>query len=583
MSSHQLLLVTTMIAGLGGVASAEYRDDLNRVAESVKQTPPARGIDRAPMGPPTWCPPPSGAPSEAGFHVVLESYYRSPDTRIDALIDAATRLCKNDPRQPIIQKAAAEVQQLWMNRFGLSAADAVDSMRLSIDPARIDAEKQRLCDAITLDDELGGADRAFMQARRELFDCPGSTDDKISQVAGTSPMAGLVPWLDSSAHPADPLVELAFVAFEARAYARSTDPDKALLGYAISQFDIASLDRQKVLAMAQVAPYRGNDFARVQIKETLGALKLDLMKVGDLVRARTAKDPDWKELILTSPERGRRDWLAGAANYAAALQRSTAFEQAAFGGSRRAIAGCTKILEPDLVGVLQPLAKPSVDVLIDEINKSPVAGLLFRRYQACVAADGDADAAREMIRIPGIRVIRGPRAAAYYATIDALGKIRADRARFAVSERDVPFDREDILFHLTENLAHGKGTPTAYQISTEAGMIETIKQNPDGLAITFKTDKRQVWQQTCVPTDRIIMITSNGSLIYDHKCTGKLVIADKAPAPILVPTALAARLAVGRRIAFGVSNTQDRRVSMPYVVFADGQGKNVVAFFGIGL
>lgn len=571
---------------VAGEASADYQGDLQRVAGEIKQTPPRPGVDQAPPASgarPAWCGPLTEAPYLGGLTSHLGSYYDDPKNKVYALVGAAEALCKNDTTQPVIKLATREIVQIWMNLNGLSAADAVESLKITATKGARDAGQKQTCDNLKLDDEVGGADRAFLRAKRDLFDCPGRSDDRIAQM-GSSPMAALVPWLDSSAKAPDELVRLAFVSKEVEAFMQATGDfrEKTLLNHAIGQFDFKDLDPKAALYAVENDPaFKGNVWARVVVKETLGQTRLGLMAMNDEVKKKTDKDPDWKELLITAPQRGYRDWLAASAKYKAELQRSAEFEQTAFGPSRKAMMGCSKTLKADLAAVLKPLKRETAKDLIASINAHPIAGLLFRRYQACVAVDVDEMAAREMYRLEPIRVIRGPRMAAYYATIDALGKIRADRTKFALQESDVPFDREDILNKLAFSLFKDGGT--AYNVFDGKGVIKATKKGPDGINVVFAKDKQQVWSQTCKQLNRIVMFANDGRPIYDQSCTGKVVTADLSPDPINVPPVLAASIAVGRYVVFGVSNSAAKRISMPFEVYADKKGKNLVAWYGIEL
>ena len=64
---------------------------------------------------------------------------------------------------------------------------------------------------------------------------------------------------------------------------------------------------------------------------------------------------------------------------------------------------------------------------------------LFGRLAACAAVDKDAGYANVLLDImkSKLRYSRGPRTAAYYAALAALGEIRADRAKFPVDDSDL--------------------------------------------------------------------------------------------------------------------------------------------------
>jgi len=306
------------------------------------------------------------------------------------------------------------------------------------------------------------------------------------------------------------------------------------------------------------------------------------------VQKLAAKDPDWKSILIDAPQKGAADWTAAAAKYKAELQRSAEFEQMMYGPSKKAFAGCEAPLKKDVAAVLKTLKRDTAKQLVEEMNAHPVAGLLFRRYHACVAGAGDPGVSAEMRRIKGIRVLRGPRQAAYYATIDAIGKVRADRAKFAIEEHDVGVSRDDVLDQLAFDLANETKHPSPgggdYHIWEESGVVKSAAKGKDGLKVVFAVDKQQRYIETnCTTTNHIIMFDHDGQPIYYRKCKGSVQTVDVSPNPINIPLHLVEGVAVGKLLSFGVSNSQERRISMPFEIYADKKGHKLVTWYGIGL
>ena len=205
-----------------------------------------------------------------------------------------------------------------------------------------------------------------------------------------------------------------------------------------------------------------------------------------------------------------------------------------------------------------------------------------------MAGAGDPGAAVEMRRIEGLRVLRGPRAAAYYATIDAIGKVRADRAKFPIEEHDVGVSREDILDKLVGALAHESKNASPgggdYHIWQEGGVVKTAAKGKDGIKVVFATDKQERYVETsCVETNHIVMFAHDGRPIYYRKCKGSVQKVDVSPNPINIPAHLAEGITPGKLVNFGVSNSQERRISMPFEIYADKKGHKLVTWYGIGL
>ena len=588
MRTSVVLGVAVMLAG--SEAAADYKSDLERMAGEIKQTPPRPGVDQA--GPasgarPAWCGPLTEAPYGGGMTSHLGSYYQAPDTKLYALVGAAQALCKNDTAHPVIKRATQEIVQLWMNAYGLSAPDAVESLVLTTKEGARDAGQKATCQALEIDGEVGGAERAFVVAKRHLFGC--NVETSISLVSGAT-MEAAIPWLDSSAKPFDELVRLAFVSTETEAIVRSLkfgerEGMKRLTHYAIGQFDFKALDAKAALhALDNDPALKGNQFARVVVKETLGLTRLALLEVEAAVKKKTEKDPDWKEVLITAPQKGYNDYLAASAKYKAELQRSADMEQVMFGASRKAAAGCQKTLKADLVGILKPMKKDTLKDFLDSVNAHPVAGLLIRRYQACMAVDGQPDAAAEMRRMEhGIRVLRGPRQAAYYAVTDAIAKIKADRDKFPLEPGDVEVHRTDIIDKLTFDLMKG-GNAGAYGVWDGTGVVKTVKKSKKGVYVVFAKDKQERYiESDCTTTNRIVTWDHDGRPIYYRKCKGGVQKVDVSPDPINIPEGLTEGVAPGRTIVFGVSNSADERISMPFLIYKDKKGKGLVTFYTIPL
>ena len=68
-----------------------------------------------------------------------------------------------------------------------------------------------------------------------------------------------------------------------------------------------------------------------------------------------------------------------------------------------------------------------------------------------------------------------------------------------------------------------------------------------------------------------------------RKCKGGVQTVDVSPDPITVPPGLAEGLAPGRMVVFGVSNSGAKRISMPFLVYKNKQGKQLAAFYTIPL
>lgn len=546
---------------------------------------PGPGLAKAPLRAPAWCSGKSSGKYTPGEALDSARAQLSQMDRywMDALLGAAERICDGTMTDPATQRAGAFIEQHWINRMGLSSADAVESIKLRLDKEAFDEGKKRLCGALTVSEEVAGPERMHMGAKRALFDCGG---EDVRSVA-TAPMVKLVAWIDASGTEPDELVRLAYVAFEAEGtLVTPSARDKRITFYVMDQLDYKALQPAKVLALLATDPYKGNPYAQAVVKEQLAGARMQIAAIEDEVQKRTAKDAEWKTLLVTAPQQGFDAWTAAAAKWKAELARSNEFEQKAYGPSRKALEGCAPALGKDLATVLKSLKRTTREELVQQVNESLVAGLLIKRYVVCLASDGQPMVASGIRKHLGdVRVTRGPRAAAYYGAIDALNKIREDRAKFPVEATDLPFDRTELLDDLASDILSSKKYDTTGFTDVQKGVVKTAKKGPKGVAITFNPAKRQVYTESCTTTNRIVMFDHDGRPIYYRNCkpTG-LVWVNEAPAPIVIAPELAGAVKAGRTLVFAVVpyNYGDR-MAMPLEVYADKTGKKMVGFLGLGL
>ena len=572
-------LLATLSLSLAAVSTARA-EDMSRLAEAVeKPVDPLPGLEKAPLRAPAWCTGKSGASFSPGSVGRQLTDIRYP---LDALPVAAEQLCGAPPNDPTVQKAGQLIEQSWINMWGVSSKDAVETIRYHFDKDAFEATKSKLCGALKVSAEVGGAEKAFNSAKRDLFDCGG---DSIRTVA-TAPMIDLVAYLDASGTPPDALVRLSYLALEAEATLGEGDyRDKSILFTIMDQVEAKAFTPDQALAMLTQPPYAGNIYAQATVKEQIGLYLKHQREIDADLAARTGKDAEWKQLLVTAPQKGIAAFTAAATKWKAELQRSAEFEQLAFGPSQKALVGCAAPLKKDLQAVLKSVKHGTVDELVAAAGEGMVAGVLLQRYVVCLAADGEPLLASGFRKhLPSIRTVRGPRVAAYYAALDALNAIREDRAKFPVEAQHLPFDRTELLESLALEILSTKKYDTVGFTDVGQGIVKSAKKGPKGVAIDFLPKKRQIYTESCTTTNRIVMFDHDGQPIYYRKCkaTG-LQWIDEKPAPILIPEAQAAGIKAGVLLDFAVVpyNYGDR-LAMPLHVFADKKGKKLTAFFGIG-
>ena len=365
----------------------------------------------------------------------------------------------------------------------------------------------------------------------------------------------------------------------------STNDDfrkRALVEWVVDQIDFPLVDANAVNKIVD-QDYKGNPYVRVTIAEAFGDLRKSRVAYDAWVKAQT-KDADWKSLLIDGPQKGIAAWNAAATKYKDALARSNAFEHAALGPRRKAMAGCEPALRKDVAALLKTLKHDNEAQLKQEIGDSEVGGLLLQRYTVCMAADGDAMAARQIDSqaLDHVRVIRGPRVAATLAAADALNTIRDDRPKFAIDDKGTfPRFVNEPLKDVYEDMS-GKRSKDAFGFGVwhEKGVIKSATKSGDVVKIVFVPDKHKVNLSQCTTTNHIIMFENDGTPIYAQNChvTGT-AIEDFRPEPIEVSAQHAGGLTPGRFMEFEVARGKER-LSMPTRVWTDKNEKKLAAWYG---
>jgi hypothetical protein len=209
---------------------------------------------------------------------------------------------------------------------------------------------------------------------------------------------------------------------------------------------------------------------------------------------------------------------------------------------------------------------------------------LLTRLILCEAAEGNLHQAFmlfELVREG--RPARGPRFAVYYAVMDELSEIRADRNRFPIEHA--------MLGH------KGIGAlGSAYMLwgnrvmldEAATGVVKAVKPADSGVLVEFTTTKHREPVYRCTPTNRVRSIDPGGELRYWHDCvqTGTKVVSKTHPT-IWVPKAYANGIRPGATIAFRADLTNrhasGERYGIVTEVWADQDQKKLLAYFGLGL
>lgn len=569
-------------------AGAQPRpSDLKELGERMTLQPlPGRAAAQARR--PQWC---EFVKAEGSWSplAIARSIEDPKKTSIDGLLQSAMITCLY-PSQPSIHKAVQQIEQMWINWTGLSVERGLETFKYRLAADRFNADKQAICDALRGPAETGGEEAAFAAARREVLGCSTKHAQWIedSRVNG-----GLLTYLDSSAIPPDELVRLAWLVPRTRFMHsdRSSDFETALLGYVIDQIDLKALSEPNLLKLLDTAPYKGNTYARAVVLESLARVKTAALGLKAEVDKHVT-DADWKELLITAPQRGVADWNNAAEKWKDQLARSNEFEKKFWGPTRSAVHGCWPVLRKDFIEVLKTLKRANPDELTTSLSES-VPSLLFSRLAACAAVEQDGLYGTRLTSIAkDLRYSRGPRIAAYSAAFDALGKIKSDRKKFPVPQSEFNLERwtdrslDTAAADASADAQHKSKIDQMGLVGGDgSGVVKSVKKTAAGVQVTFVTVKHQVMSQRCTETNRVIRIDSSGNLIYARNCvdTG-LIWVDDTPDAITVPSGWADGIKVGAMLYFAAARGKPpERIALPTAIYTDKSKAKLVNWNGFGL
>jgi hypothetical protein len=570
--------------------------EFKELAEGVPVQTAEAGLDTIAVQAPPWC---KGKPedvtnvSASGMRRTFESATRYSNYW-GAYFDVARQTCRY-PKIPAVQQTVQAVLQRWVNLTGLSRADAVETFTIRLDKDKFDADKKALCDQLTVSDEIEGGEKFFMKTRRALF-CRDYPLWAEYSLAGTDLPDELVGALDAATTAGaeiDELVRLALVLNKSTLVHREQDSyfENALLAYIVDQFDYRAFSPDKALAAIDVAPYKGNSYARAMIKESVARARMQI-KALDALIAKKAKDDGWKELLVTAPARGAAAFLKAADPWKAELVRSHQFEEKFWGPSRKALKGCWKELRADFMKVFKTLKFESPDEIKGTLS-DPIASLLLSRLAVCAAVDTERFYAAWLLALSAdLPLIRGPRTAAQFEAAAALGAILEDRTKFPVKHNDVRTYSRNALYDAglganNDNKINMAGDdPMGFVGDNNTAVVKSIKKSGDRVDIEFVRESHKVAEETCVETNKFAGWDTAGRPYYRMKCkpTGKMLTIDTTPDPIFMPAEWATGIKKGALVDFDAARGRGQaRMGLPKAVWTEKSKKKLVNWYGLAL
>jgi hypothetical protein len=545
---------------------------------------PAAGMSAVAPRAPGWC-------DRLSKHEVATSRMIWVTSRMQALVEerywwATTReilgpLCGN-PEDAAVQQQTAYLYQWWVNRTGLAPEQLDGLFRYfatfpGSDRALYAESMAEACRAFPEPgDEASDRDRLLARATRASLGCADS--DGTPYWVGRSSTDDLYWHLDAAEAPPSELV---------RAHAVLQclgDPDAIedgeLAAYAACGADARAIDPAAL--EREIAGY--HELAQAHARLTVAAARRVAARYQAVARARADADPAWQTLLFDAPAAGWNAWTAAYRADQKMIDAARAYEVRYGGPSRKAAKGCWD----DAWGHFTAhVAKAEADSL-DEAKRAMTdltGTILLEHVVACADAEGQAQIFTVLGQLfDRARPARGPRYAAYFAVLDALGEILADRSKFPVEPQALAYyyrDRSPVA-------RSGWGNVSELDLAREdgGGVVKKTKRDGDGVRVEFKTDrwKQSIWN--CTPNNRILQYRPDGTPVYDSDCTyGGKQWVEETHDPIWIPAAMAGGIGLGTfvRAATSIDRHGDAWDAIPVEVWADKERAKLTAYLGVEL
>jgi hypothetical protein len=512
------------------------------------------------------------------------SLYRSMTSAVERgwsmghIPQIAANLCIN-PSDPQYREQAGYFLQAWVNMSGLSPKRMHEHIKLRLRADEWEKQRQAHCKTLEVSSEASETDKVLGTARRQLFGC--HNDDAPVWFGGRPDyysMDEVVDELDRTGER--PSQEL--VAYRVQLCVNpKTDgfPADEMIRFAACRVDLDALSEKALEAEARKAGY--NDFALAVMRENQAFARLHVARFQAQADALAAKDKDWKALFAV-PAVAQKQWEKTWTRHEKALRAAAAYEATYYGPSRKAARGCGDELRGHLRDYLRSSRPKDADsaraAVTDEVGVQ-----LLVRLAACELAEGNKMAARSLSQLADkARASRGPRAAVYYAMVEKLAEIKADRARFPVGPAD---------------LGHSPKIPLARHVHMQTinipgeedkGVVASVKAEGNGVVLTFKKERWKEPAQICEDTSKIWRIDESGRVLYFKKCRANgFETMEHTAKTIWVPKVHAAGIKAGSFVrfefAYGEQAPGNALFGMVREVYASKKQNKLVNFYGLEL
>lgn len=538
--------------------------------------PPPPGVETVKPMKPTWCAGYKPRPWLPG-NLVYDDVDRLGYS--EELLEQIAQLACDRPDEPGRQQWIAFYRQGWLNIVGTSEKEdrAAMAARMSLRAAR-DAAAAR-CAPMYADKGLSPADAVFTRLRATAVGCYGPPTEITDGNSNAFGLSGASYWLDRAAEPPDELVRLSWVLRCLNPGASNVDPDsidRALGRWSMCGMDAARLDRKKF--DKEVAALGLDPLGQVRAREAFAYTRLLVASYQAALTRLRAKDPAYGR-ILDAAARGFADWVALRREHAAVLDQAFAMEDAFRDADPRTIGDCSGSLRKALQDHVAAVAPKTKDELVDALNDD-VGQPVLKALIACDSMQGRyALSDTEHALLGSGRTRRGPRTAAFWATLDVVSEIAAEKFRFPVQPGNFGGPLPDrgawmvAAWESTFNQIHWD--------RDQKGQVATVKAQGDGVMVTFKTRswKEPVWK--CKETNRVDRITPDGRVEYRQSCVAAgTQVVKETPRPAWIRKDLAAGIKPGVFVTMRLDTKPEPDQGYPLSVHADAGQTRLVQYQG---
>ncbi len=493
--------------------------------------------------------------------------------------DIATMLCKY-PRSADWHKQTGHFVQQYINMTGASVKDAMAAIKARVRWATWTRQRKAFCSNLVVSDEASPAERRAHTARWRTFGCGNANTFWRDPLHG---LGNKLEWdLDKTGNIDSEILKTHYVLSCLKVSKRLARSKRLMAPYALCGIDARSLSRAKLEAELRAGSY--NTYARTLARESHAVAKAAERTYRRYVDALIKRDPTYKKVFIDVPKRAWAAWQAKYVANKAIYDAAYKTEKAMFGPSKSAMRGCLKPLRAMLAGhVTKAKRKPMKQVTLHATNE--VGGILLNALMVCAAYEAptyfEADLYASLRK--KTRQLRGPRAAVYYAVIDAVQAIKKDRERFPMKPQWFGYKQRDSYVARYNKFAKAFGRTHSTVVRGVVRRLNKVKKGR--VKVTFKKVVLRIKDQDCKDTNKIQRIMPDGTLKYFRKCwpNGKILKFDVTPAPVIVPGHSAKGIRRGRFGVFlaNIKAFRTGRLGFPVAIYKSKRNKRVVAAYGI--